>query len=51
MQYFNDPERLVKLLTQLATGFGTTLSIFAMTLVISLPLGLVVALGRMSRRR
>ena len=51
MQYFNDPERLVKLLTQLATGFGTTLSIFAMTLVISLPLGLVVALGRMSRRK
>ena len=51
VQYFNDPERLVKLLTQLATGFGTTLSIFAMTLVISLPLGLVVALGRMSRRK
>ena len=51
MQYFNDPERLVKLLTQLTTGFGTTLSIFAMTLVISLPLGLVVALGRMSRRK
>ena len=51
VQYFNDPERLMKLLTQLATGFGTTLSIFAMTLVISLPLGLVVALGRMSRRK
>lgn len=51
VQYFNDPERLVKLLTQLATGFGTTLSIFAMTLVISLPLGLLVALGRMSRRK
>ena len=51
MQYFNDPERLVKLLTQLTTGFGTTLSIFAMTLVISLPLGLLVALGRMSRRK
>ena len=51
MQYFNDPERLMKLLTQLATGFGTTLSIFAMTLVISRPLGLVVALGRMSRRK
>ena len=51
VQYFNDPERLMKLLTQLATGFGTTLSIFAMTLVISLPLGLLVALGRMSRRK
>ena len=48
---FNDPERVVELLTQLATGFGTTLSIFAMTLVISLPLGLLVALGRMSRRK
>ena len=51
VQYFNDPERLMKLLVQLATGFGTTLSIFAMTLVISLPLGLLVALGRMSRRK
>ena len=30
---------------------GTTLSIFFWTLLFSLPLGLVVALGRMSKRR
>ncbi|MGN0779061.1 MAG: amino acid ABC transporter permease [Aristaeellaceae bacterium] len=41
----------MKLLSQLATGFGTTMSIFAMTLLISLPLGLVIALGRMSKRK
>lgn len=51
MQYLNDPERLMKLLTQLTHGFGTTLSIFAMTLIISLPLGMIVALGRMSRHK
>lgn len=51
MQYLNDPERLMKLLTQLTNGFGTTLSIFGMTLLISLPLGLVVALGRMSKHK
>ncbi|MBQ8653766.1 MAG: amino acid ABC transporter permease [Clostridia bacterium] len=41
----------MKLLTQLTHGFGTTLSIFAMTLIISLPLGMIVALGRMSRHK
>ena len=51
MQYLNDPERLMKLLTQLINGFGTTLSIFGMTLLISLPLGLAVALGRMSKHK
>ncbi len=51
MQYLNDPVRLMKLLNQLLTGFGTTLSIFAWTLIISLPLGIIVALGRMSRHR
>ena len=51
MQYLNDPVRLMKLLNQLLTGFGTTLSIFAWTLIISLPLGMLVALGRMSRHR
>lgn len=51
MQYLSDPERLMKLLTQLTNGFGTTLSIFFWTLAISLPLGLVAALGRMSKHR
>lgn len=51
MQYLNDPERLMKLLRQLCGGFGTTLSIFGMTLLISLPLGLLIALGRISKCR
>jgi polar amino acid transport system permease protein len=51
MQYLNNPERLMKLLNQLANGFGTTLSIFGMTLLISLPLGLIIALGRMSKHK
>jgi polar amino acid transport system permease protein len=33
----------------LAEGLGTTVAIFALTLLFSLPLGLLVALGRMSR--
>jgi len=34
---------------QLLQGFGETLKVFAMTLVFSIPLGLVVCLGSMSR--
>lgn len=34
---------------QLLEGFGTTLLLFALTLVMSLPLGLVVAFGSMSK--
>ena len=51
MQYLNDPVRLSKLLNQLMTGLGNTLSIFWMTLLISLPLGLIIALGRMSKHK
>lgn len=51
MQYLNDPDLLMKLLSQLAGGMLTSLSIFFSTLLYSLPLGLVVALGRMSRRK
>jgi len=51
MKYLNDPERLLKLLNQLTTGFGTTMSIFGMTLLISLPLGMLIALGRMSKHK
>ena len=51
MQYFNNPELLMKLLSQLSTGMLTSLNIFFYTLLFSLPLGLVVALGRMSKRR
>ncbi|MCL2812104.1 MAG: amino acid ABC transporter permease [Clostridia bacterium] len=49
-KYFNDPERLLKLVSLfLEDGVGATCSIFALTLMLSLPLGLVVALGRMSK--
>lgn len=51
MQYLNNPELLLKLLAQLANGMGTSVAIFFCTLLFSLPLGLVVALGRMSKRR
>ncbi|MEA4966179.1 MAG: amino acid ABC transporter permease [Oscillospiraceae bacterium] len=37
------------ILQQLAGGFGKTLLIFCLTLAFSLPLGLLVCLGRMSR--
>lgn len=36
-------------MTQLSAGFMDTLFIFFITLVASLPLGLVVSLGRMSK--
>jgi len=51
MQYFDNLERLFKLLNQLSEGMLTSLSIFFCTLLFSLPLGLVVALGRMSKRK
>lgn len=40
---------LLVIIQQLLSGFGATLLIFTLTLVFSLPLGLVVAFGRMSR--
>jgi len=39
------------LLKMLGSGLGMTLMIFALTLVLSLPLGMIVALGRMSKLR
>ena len=49
MKYFDNPERMLLLLQQLADGLGVTMSLFALTLLISLPLGLVFALFRMSK--
>ncbi|HBZ51600.1 MAG TPA: polar amino acid ABC transporter permease [Erysipelotrichaceae bacterium] len=40
---------LMDLFVQLAGGMGTTLQIFFLTLIFSLPLGLIVAFGRMSK--
>lgn len=51
MVYFTDAEKLIKLLLQLLEGAQTTLGIFFWTLLISLPMGLLVALLRMSRNR
>ena len=40
---------LVRVITQISSGFGATLIIFFFTLLFSLPLGVLVALGRMSK--
>ena len=40
-----------QMLMQLMGGMGTSIQIFMVTLVFSLPLGLIVALGRMSKNK
>lgn len=40
-----------QMIMQLAGGMGTSIQIFMVTLVFSLPLGLVVAFGRMSKNK
>lgn len=51
MQYFNNPQALLQLLRAMRGGVFTTLTIFFATLLFSIPLGMVVALLRMSRLR
>ena len=51
MRYFNNPEAMLKLIASMQDGFANTLTIFFATLVFSIPLGMIVALLRMSRRR
>lgn len=51
IKFFNDPERLWKLVSMMLDGAGVTLSIFFLTLLFSVPLGMLAAQGRMSRRR
>ena len=51
IKFFNDPSKLGGLVEILLGGVGTTCSIFALTLALSVPLGMLVALGRMSHRR
>ena len=41
-------ENFSEILAELAQGFGTTLTLFAVTLVLALPLGLLIAFGSMS---
>jgi polar amino acid transport system permease protein len=50
IKFFNDPARLLKLISLLMSGVGMTLAIFALTLLLSLPLGNLTALGRMSKK-
>ncbi len=51
MRYFNNPDAMLKLITSMSSGFANTLTIFFLTLVFSIPLGMVLALVRMSKRR
>lgn len=51
MRYFNNPEALIKLLLSMRGGIMSTLTIFFSTLLFSLPLGMVIALLRMNRRK
>ena len=44
-----DFEYLLKLLLILLEGMGTSLKVFALTLIFSIPLGMIVAVGKMSR--
>ena len=49
MKYFNNPEKLWNLVQILLQGLQVTGRIFILTLVLSIPLGMLVAKGRMSR--
>ncbi len=51
MKYLNNPDALWKLLLLLVDGMGATVQIFFFTLLFSLPLGLLIAFGRMSRHK
>ena len=51
MRYFNNPEALLKLISSMQGGFMTTLTIFFLTLIFSIPLGMVIALLRMNKRK
>ena len=51
MKYFNNPEAMLKLIPAMQDGFANTLTIFFATLIFSIPLGMIVALLRMNRRR
>jgi len=51
IKFFNDAERMEKLIGILLAGLEVTGRIFALTLLISIPLGIIVALGRMSKVR
>ena len=49
MKYFNNPAKMWNLIQILLQGLSVTVRIFALTLILSIPLGMLVARGRMSR--
>ena len=49
MRYFNNPAAFLQLVASMRDGMASTLTIFAATLVFSIPLGMVLALLRMNR--
>ena len=51
MKYFNNPEAFLRLVLSMQDGFVNTLTIFFLTLLFSIPLGMVVALLRMNKRK
>ncbi len=51
MRYFNNPEALLRLLSSMSDGLRSTLTIFFFTLLFSIPLGMLIAMLRMSRHR
>lgn len=51
MRYFNNPQAMLKLISSMQSGFVNTLTIFFATLLFSIPLGMVIALLRMNRRK
>ncbi len=50
-QFFSDPRRLWNLTQLMLEGAQVTLSIFFLTLLLSIPLGMLVAQARMSKSR
>ena len=48
IKFFNDPGRLWNLILLMLDGMEVTLSIFFLTLLLSIPLGMLIAQGRMA---
>ena len=51
IKFFNDPQRLWNLVRLMLEGLEVTLSIFFFTLLLAIPLGMLIAQGRMSPSR
>ncbi len=48
--YFSDPSRIVNLMTEFWGGTVVALEVFLLTLLFALPLGLLLAIGRLNKR-